>query len=137
MYHCKPCFVLMEPLPDCQVAKLVDVGVNAKKTIKKSVKGKKAKCKGKCKFKCQLCTKTFFTANGCYKHMRTHSPGKYKCKTCHKKFQFPKQLAYQILVHSPAQKIPCRLPTCDKVYSSKTAMEYHFGIHSGGSFKCR
>ena len=56
-YHCKPCFVLVKLLPECDVAKVENVNVNVKNNIKSPGKGNKLKCKGKLKFKCKLCTK--------------------------------------------------------------------------------
>ena len=42
LYHCKPCFVLVKPLPKCDVAKLE----NVKNNIKNPGKGKKSSVRG-------------------------------------------------------------------------------------------
>ena len=40
-YHCKPCFVLVKLLPECDVAKVENVNVNVKNNIKSPGEGKK------------------------------------------------------------------------------------------------
>ena len=84
-------------------------------------------------YKCDFCDLYFESANGLFKHERTHLYLKYKCDFCQKLFQFLYQLAAHKTKHTGLGKHQCSM--CDKMFGSKCSKVFHEKSHDV-SLKC-
>ena len=78
-------------------------------------------------YKCDFCHSYFESANGLFKHERSHLYLKYKCDFCKKLFQFPYQLAAHKTQHTGLGKHQCSM--CDKIFGSKCLKVFHEKSH--------
>ena len=84
-------------------------------------------------FKCEFCDKYFESANGLFKHQRSHLYMKHTCPDCKKFFQFPYQLKAHRSQHTGMGKHQCGL--CEKSFGANCSKDFHEKTH-GGSIKC-
>ena len=84
-------------------------------------------------FKCEFCDNYFESANGLFKHQRSHLYMKHTCPDCKKFFQFPYQLKAHQSQHTGMGKHQCGL--CEKSFGAKCSKDFHEKTH-GGSIKC-
>ena len=86
------------------------------------------------KFQCKFCHSDFTSANGLFKHERSHVYMKYVCPFCAKKFQFPYQLLAHKRQHTGIRRIGCS--KCSKTFGSKCSKDFHEKTH-GTSIVCQ
>ena len=86
------------------------------------------------RFKCEFCDSDFQTANGLFKHERSHEYLKHPCTFCSKKFQFPYQLEHHKRQHTGLGCIGCT--QCTKTFGAKCSRDFHEKTH-GVSIKCQ
>lgn len=88
------------------------------------------------RFTCAYCNKEFKTANGHYKHEKSHGLFLHKCpyQTCNKSFQFPSGLKTHIKVHTGRNLYKCL--HCDKQYTTNRAMKAHAQKHNAEWLPC-
>ena len=79
------------------------------------------------KYKCEFCISFFDSANGLFKHERSHIYMKYFCDACQKKFQFPYQLSAHKTQHTGTGKHQCS--QCTKSFGSKCSKDFHERTH--------
>ena len=84
-------------------------------------------------FKCEFCDNYFESANGLFKHQRSHLYMKHRCIDCNKFFQFPYQLKAHRTQHTGTGKHQCGL--CDKMFGAKCSKDFHEKSHNV-SIKC-
>ena len=86
------------------------------------------------KFQCEFCHSEFTSANGLFKHERSHVYMKYVCPFCAKKFQFPYQLLAHKRQHTGIGRIGCS--KCSRTFGSKCSKDFHEKTH-GTSIVCQ
>ena len=86
------------------------------------------------KFTCRYCKCKYESANGCFKHEKSHARYDYECEFCHKYFQFPKALKGHWKVHTGKLKYSCT--SCTNSYTTNRAMPNHSLKHQGKLYKC-
>ena len=84
-------------------------------------------------FQCEHCAKTLESANGLFKHQRSHLYLKHPCEVCERRFQFPGQKERHMKIHT--QKGLYRCLHCPKEYTTNSGMLEHAKSH-GTSLQC-
>ena len=86
-------------------------------------------------FNCDYCSSKFFTANGYFKHVRSHEYLKHQCLICAKRLQFPYQLEMHMKTHTKENMWMCTSQDCGKQFASKSSRDSHSRSH-GVSLQC-
>ena len=86
------------------------------------------------RYPCQYCSKTFQTANACYKHEVAHGGKTHACNNCDKSFQFPKELELHMRVHTGLGVFTCKI--CGCIYTTNHTFNQHMKKHTDPPVKC-
>ena len=79
-------------------------------------------------YQCDFCSAPFDSANGLFKHERSHQYMRYRCDLCGHRTQFPYQMKAHQKTHSCEGLIKCEL--CDKHFASESSKNVHQNIHT-------
>ena len=79
-------------------------------------------------FKCDFCPKILKSANGLFKHQRSHQYLKHQCEDCQKRFQFPGQLKRHTKLHTKQNMYPCL--HCPRQFTDNSTMMIHARTHN-------
>ena len=85
-------------------------------------------------YQCDFCPKTLLSANGLFKHQRSHQYLKHQCDECGKWFQFPGQLKKHMKLHTKQNMYPCL--HCDRQFTDNSTMLIHTRTHNT-ALKCK
>ena len=83
---------------------------------------------------CKVCSKTYKTYNGCYKHEKSHEDFKLFCGVCGNDFNYNNDLELHVPVHSDDLKKFC--PDCRRGFASDRTLACHTAVYLNLQFDC-
>ena len=110
------------------------MGYSCAFTTMVNVHDDKCACYTSFRFPCKHCSKTFQTANTCYKHELAHAGKPHACTSCDKTFQFPKELELHMRVRTGMGLFTCKL--CGCMYTTNCTFNQHIKKHTDAPVKC-
>ena len=85
-------------------------------------------------FHCKVCSKSYKSFNGCYKHEQTHSEFKLFCPVCGKGFNYQNDYDRHFPVHDATLKVYCS--DCGKGFACNSSLTRHAIVHQNLVFTC-